>query len=404
MTAKTFWTVALLGVVVLGAVAASQGGSLAFAETADEVSAMQDEIARRKATIDDINRKLDTYRAKIREYSSKSATLLSDIAMIENQVAMAELDIAATQNEIESQNLEIMVVEERISDETARLERQRAMLSALLFTLHQQADRGAFASVLTAGSFHAAFDAVTQLEEVNAGIDRAVDATKQTRENLEVDKAEHELELATLVDLQTQLEERVTKLDMQRAAKEVLATQTASSEAEYRTLMSELRQEQQYIASQVAALQSSIEDKIAKADLTGDASVLTWPLTGVITALFHDPSYPYRHLFEHSGLDIAVPVGTSVGAAAPGYVAWATTGRQYGNYVMIIHANGMATLYAHLMRIDVATDQFVARSQQIGLSGGKPGMQGAGLSTGPHLHFEVRKNGIPVNPQSYLVE
>jgi murein DD-endopeptidase MepM/ murein hydrolase activator NlpD len=69
---------------------------------------------------------------------------------------------------------------------------------------------------------------------------------------------------------------------------------------------------------------------------------------------------------------------------------------------MIIHSNGFATLYAHMSRIDVDVDQYVARGQIIGLSGGRPGTAGAGFSTGPHVHFELRKNGIPVDPGPYL--
>ena len=84
---------------------------------------------------------------------------------------------------------------------------------------------------------------------------------------------------------------------MQSNAKSVLIAQTASSESEYRTLMSELRQEQSSIASQIANLQNEVESKIENADLVGDASVMTWPLTGIITTTFHDPTYPFRHLF-----------------------------------------------------------------------------------------------------------
>lgn len=380
------------------------GANVVFAETKQDVDELQSEIEQRRSSIDDINRKLEEYRDKIKQYSSKSASLLNDIALIENQAAMAELDIAATQNEVEAQSLEVALLEEKIREQTEALERQREMLAGMLFSLNQHEERGLVAALFGADNFHDAFDTVAQLEEVNAGLGRTVDATKQSRANLEADKADHEVKLASLIDLERELQARVEKLNIQQEAKEVLVSETSSSEAEYRTLMSELRQEQQYISSQIASLQNQMQDKLSETDEVGDATLMTWPLRGIITTTFHDPTYPFRHLFEHSGLDIAVPIGTSVESAAPGYVAWARTGRQYGNYVMIIHANGMATLYAHLMRIDVVPDQYVARGDQIGLSGGKPGMAGAGLSTGPHLHFEVREDGIPVNPMSHLVD
>ncbi len=69
---------------------------------------------------------------------------------------------------------------------------------------------------------------------------------------------------------------------------------------------------------------------------------------------------------------------------------------------MIIHSNGLATLYAHMSRLDVEQDQYVSRGEIIGLSGGRPGSPGAGFSTGPHLHYEVRQDGVPVNPMTFL--
>ena len=152
------------------------------------------------------------------------------------------------------------------------------------------------------------------------------------------------------------------------------------------------------------SLQGTLEDKLRAYD--GDATgetVISWPVHGYITTLFHDPSYPFTSIVgQHSGLDIAVPQGTAIEAAAPGYVGRVYKGQQYGYYVLIIHANGFATLYAHMSRIDVEQDQYVTRGQVIGLSGGRPGTPGAGFSTGPHVHFEVRLNGIPVNPMPYL--
>ena len=130
-----------------------------------------------------------------------------------------------------------------------------------------------------------------------------------------------------------------------------------------------------------------------------------WPISSrIITSYFHDPDYPYRYIFEHPAIDIATAQGTSIKSVEAGFVARVKQGGRTGySYIMVIHADGLSTLYGHLNQISVTSDQFVSKGQVIGYSGGVPGTRGAGpLSTGPHLHLEVRLNGLPVNPLLYL--
>ena len=166
-----------------------------------------------------------------------------------------------------------------------------------------------------------------------------------------------------------------------------------------------MRQQKQEEADDVAALEQRIKDKLDTIDeaLARGDLLLSWPVLPTrITASFHDKTYPFRNLFEHPGVDVAAQVGTPVRAAAGGYVAFNRTGKQYGNYIMIVHSGGVATVYAHLSKFVAKPDTYIERGDIIGYSGGKPGSQGAGLSTGPHLHFEMRQDGIPVDPMPYL--
>ncbi len=129
-----------------------------------------------------------------------------------------------------------------------------------------------------------------------------------------------------------------------------------------------------------------------------------WPVTGVRTAGFQDASYLSYFGVPHRGQDIAVPQGTEVAAAADGIVFLARDGGARGfSYILIGHRGGYATLYGHLSAFSVVTGQEVHQGQVIGLSGGKPGTHGAGpMTTGAHLHFEVIKNGVHVDPASVL--
>ena len=128
------------------------------------------------------------------------------------------------------------------------------------------------------------------------------------------------------------------------------------------------------------------------------------PAYGRITANFMEPSYVQVFGIPHRGMDIAIAQGSPIVASADGVVFLARDGGQRGySYVLIGHRGGYATLYGHLSSISVSTGQDIRAGQVIGLSGGRPGSYGAGpTTTGPHLHFEVIKGGVHVNPKSVL--
>ncbi|MEK7183275.1 MAG: peptidoglycan DD-metalloendopeptidase family protein [Patescibacteria group bacterium] len=382
----------------------SGGVVLAASVTPEEITELQSEIQNRKAQIETINGRLEEYKKKIAAYSKQASSLQNDIAILENEMAMTELDIAATQNAIEEENLHLAILDANIEDADTKLAREKDLLNELIFEINKQDKQGGtFELIIGARNFNDVFTAASELQSVNTDLRKTLVATQQTRDTLEDKKGEREQRLATLSDLHVDLDTKIAQLDARVSAKEVLSMETQESELEYRVLLSELRQEQQGISQRINQLQEDIENRLAESDEEGgETTVISWPVLGRITTTFHDPTYPFRYLFEHGGLDIAVPQGTPIESAAPGYVAWAQTGRQYGNYVMVIHSNGFATLYAHMSRIDVEVDQYVTRGQIIGLSGGRPGTQGAGFSTGPHVHFELRKNGIPIDPMTHL--
>ena len=130
---------------------------------------------------------------------------------------------------------------------------------------------------------------------------------------------------------------------------------------------------------------------------------LSWPMTGFQVTQGYGPTSfalepplgPYRHF--HTGIDLSAPLGAPVTAAADGMVVAVGHGASgYGNFVVIAHGGGIATLYGHLLQTNAAYGQKVVRGQLIGLEGS------SGFSTGPHLHFELRVGDQVTDPMPYL--
>jgi len=124
-----------------------------------------------------------------------------------------------------------------------------------------------------------------------------------------------------------------------------------------------------------------------------------WPVKGWITSGFGYRISPFTHTLQfHEGVDIANAPGTPVKAPAEGYVLYAGWARGYGNVIILGHGYGISTVFGHLEKILVKQGDHVNRGDVIGLLGS------TGRSTGPHLHYEVRVNGVPVNPLNFLIE
>ena len=122
-----------------------------------------------------------------------------------------------------------------------------------------------------------------------------------------------------------------------------------------------------------------------------------WPVRGWVTSRFGTRTSPFSGILKfHEGLDIAAQTGTPVVSSADGVVVKASFGTGYGNMVEISHGYGIKTIYAHNSRLNVKAGQRVRRGDVIAYAGD------SGSSTGPHLHYEVRLNGLPVNPAKYL--
>ena len=124
-----------------------------------------------------------------------------------------------------------------------------------------------------------------------------------------------------------------------------------------------------------------------------------WPTNGWLTSKFGYRRSPFTGQREfHKGLDISAPTGTPIYASAGGKVVKVERDHGYGKNIMVDHGNGVVTRYAHLSKYAVKKGEGVKRGQLIAYVGN------TGRSTGPHLHYEVRVNGVPVNPLRYILD
>lgn len=386
----------------------------------DEIKDLKNLILNKQQEITSLNSEINKYKDLIKVKQDQASTLESQISILDNQIIKAELDIKVVEAQIEELEFAIKEKEQEIKETEEKLELQKERIAENLRILNRNDDRSYLELLLMNDKFSEFFDSLHSLKNLESELRMVFDNLISLKAELEAKKVELEDENNKLQEKKQELSDNKAKLDDQKYSKEVILEQTVATEKEFRNLIYQVKAEQDQTAAQIKKLEDDVKKRLeaernkrkSQGQKIDDPTKLSWPIQNQgITTGFHDPDYPFRQwIGEHSGIDIRTmrngnPTnGIPVKSAADGIVIKIIReGKLSGNVVYVLHDNDIMTVYMHLSRIDATEDQYVSRGEVIGLSGGMPGTPGAGrISTGPHLHFEVRLNGIPVNPMNYL--
>ena len=378
--------------------------------TKEEVDALNQQIADHKAKIKEMEDTMAQYQKTIDQKQTEAVSLKNTLAILDNRLAQMQLDIEMTKQKINQAQLEIDALDLTIKEKETIIARQKNIIVKIVQSIYVEDQKNYLEIALTNDSFADFYNQAKYLENVYTDLGQSVHNFRLAKEDLQAKQAQVQKRQELYAKLNDDLQNKYKDLTDQSNAKTKLLTDTHASELRYRTLLASMRAQYQSIENEMQAYEDQVRKKLEEQDkIPTDGSIeLSWPLNSrYITAAFHDPDYPFQNIFAHSGIDIRASQGTPVKAAASGYVARAkhcTTASCY-SYILIVHTGNISTVYGHLSQISVSEDQFVQRGDVIGYSGGTPGAVGSGpFVTGAHLHFEVRANGIPVDPMGYLIQ
>jgi len=405
---KTKIILSILCISALASIFLFPGNS--YNARAQTIAEMNKLIEQKKNAIDALTEKVKTYQNKIKEVKNQSFNLKNQLNLLSNEIEKNDLDIQITEEQIQQTNLEIRQITLTIDQKEKEIGNLKKQLSEFLRVLYKN-DQVSYLEVLVMNnSFSDFFDQYEYLQNIQNKIRTSLTDIKNTKLELDIQKSTFEDKRKRETSLKKQLDIEKGELLAVSSEKETLLKQSQMSEKKFQTYVLELKREEKEVENDIVNIEKKIRAELERRKKEEKFNEfgpvrLQWPIPGrVITAGFHDPDYPFRYLFEHPAIDIRSPQGTPIKSAEAGYVARVKNGGLKGySYIMILHSGGVSTVYGHVSSILVKADQYVYKGEVIGSTGGKPGTAGAGpWTTGPHLHFEVRKKGIPVNPSDYL--
>ncbi len=403
---------------------------------------LNEELKISKTEYYSITRNIRETRTRLDAMKKDMSELQKQVQYFDDQISEISEKLFTVVRQVVRTENEIMRIYDDIELKNTAMEYQKQLLREYVQNLYiygdtyldvdQNGNIDAFKILLSEGETSDILKEIKYLGILEETGTRLIEKLVQLNEELDAKRVELETKKTYLDNLRKELATKKQTLDSEKAAKENMLVLTKNQDQIYRAMLAESIKQQQESLAEVQTYQATLEFIKGKIEEEGtnfdinkykdflgkkfisvydfqrmpaSADGFVWPTmpTRGISAYFHDPSYRGYFGVQHNAIDIRVPQGTPVMSAADGVVYKAKDNGYGYSYIMLVHHNGLMTTYGHISNIMVEEGQLVKAGQAIGLSGGMPGTKGAGyMTTGPHLHFEVLKNGAYTDPLRYL--
>jgi peptidoglycan DL-endopeptidase CwlO len=364
---------------------------------------LQSKLESKQAKLSHVRERKGVLTTTISSYGDRIDKLTAEVASLRTEESAVRERLAAKQAELDSAVAELDVAKRHLAVVRARLRRSLVALRDRLVAMYENGTPDMLNVILESDGYQEVVDRTEYLERIH-GMDEAVvtrvrDLRDQVRgtvarlrsakDRIESARDAIAVEERALADARKAVEDRQSKLVATRAEREEALEKINSVEEDLDGDVSAIQGE---LAATLAGFGSA--PLPAGPIQPGNGSGLIWPVSGPVVSPFG-----MRWGQMHEGIDIAVPEGTPIRAAASGTVVLqqgeAESGG-YGNFTCIDHGGGLSTCYAHQSAFAVSAGQSVSQGDVIGYSGC------TGHCFGPHVHFEVRVDGTPTDPLGYL--
>jgi murein DD-endopeptidase MepM/ murein hydrolase activator NlpD len=328
------------------------------------------------------------------EQQEKSAR--DRIGGLGKQIESTASQIAAQQIRLKTANEKLKQIEKELSVFQVKYEKQQTSTAARLRFLQRQNDAQGWVALMQSRSLEELMNRQYQLKRVYGEDQKALAALKQSKAVIEAKKLETEAQKNQIALITQQLTTQKVSAQDQAQSESILANRLKSDRQA-------LTAAEQQLAEESSRISQNIQQKLAAniafpgAIFVPGSGQFLLPSDGPVTSPFGWRVHPILGTSRlHNGVDFGAEYGSMIRAADNGVVIAAEWSGGYGNAVIVDHGNGITTLYAHTSEMYVTAGQVVQKGQPIAAVGS------TGLSTGPHLHFEVRRQGEPVDPMPFL--
>lgn len=369
-------------------------GAASFADDGD----LQDQLADVQSRMSEQSEKKAQAEAVIGSVNDKLYDIQKNLENAESEYKAVSEDLTATEGKIAA-------AQDELEKSQARLEKREAVFQRRIRDIYMHGQLNYLDVVLGARDFSDFSNRLELLRRILASDIQLLADIRSERDAIRAAQAELEAQRSRQAALKEEAAAKRDEIAAHKKENEALLYQAQYDKATAEKAYEEYQQASQAIADMLRQRESAPaaasggdagEPDSYPAAAAGSGGMI-WPVNGVVTSPYGYRTHPiFGTTIYHSGIDIGVDYGTPVQAAAGGTVVEAAWISGYGYSVIIDHGNGLSTLYGHNQELAVSAGQQVSQGQVIAYAGS------TGNSTGPHVHFEVRSSGEPVDPNGYL--